>query len=146
MKTKPLYVYASIYEYIPRSENVNDKEGHIVKMPRYNNLEVLENKEFIQTIKYERTLLSEDVDENEVDDLQTAVAELMTGKLKYNKGSGTIIFRANKFEEIFPLYNILLYDVDYCHMCGLSDIEYGQASVGGKLVNIAMVYVDSESG
>jgi hypothetical protein len=55
---KPLYVYATIFEDIPPSENVDNKKSF--------------------RIRYKRTLLSEDVDEKEIDDLQMVVCDILS--------------------------------------------------------------------
>ena len=55
---KPIYVYATIFEDIPSSENVDNKKSF--------------------RIEYKRTLLNEDVDEKEIDDLQMVVCDILS--------------------------------------------------------------------
>lgn len=86
---------------------------------------------------------------NLTDNLEEKGTELMKS-LNQTMGRavniGTITFRASKYDDIFPLYNILRCDVDYCSMYGIIDIIYAEVDFEGNLVKVALVNVDAESG
>lgn len=86
-----------------------------------------------------RVLLTEAISA-ELDELQRATSAILG-----QHESGTIAFKTNSFQQIFVLKDIL-YDLHYCHMFFIENIQYAEATILGRTVKLAVVTVDAESG
>lgn len=84
-------------------------------------------------------LLKEDIDEREIDEFIAASDKVIDAR------SGIVVFRVNKFIDIFPLHNILQSEINYCNMFNISNIRIFEVNILDESIKFAIVDVDTEN-